>query len=279
MPDTITCTILFPAEFQGGKNPTWTLRYEIEGSGTDDAVKSALAAQSPTTYGGLVRDTYSAKEEGNGLWIGEVRYVSASMQKREPQPVGSVRETFNTGGGTQHITQARETKMVYASGDFPVSMSDTNGAIGVTLEGEVQGCDVTVPAYNFTRRKVFQPGDVDNDCKAIIYALTGTVNDDEFEGFAAGEVLFLGAEGSDRDDGRYEINFNFSAKPNRTDVSVGDIEGIEYNGWDYVWILYAPKENDDTKLVMKKPVGVWVERVYDEGDFDGLGDLSVTEPS
>jgi hypothetical protein len=277
MPETILCTILFPAEFQGGKNPTWTVRYQIEGSTDPEAVKTALADQSEPTYGGLIRDTYTAKEEGNGLWLGEVRYVSPGSLRREPQPVSTVRETFNSGGGTQHITQSRETRMVYASGDFPVSMDNTKGAIGVTLEGEVQGCDIVTPAYNFTRRKVFLPGDVDNEYKAIIYALTGKVNDDEFEDFAAGEVLFLGAEGSDRDDGCYEISFSFSAKPNQTDQTIGDIEGIDYGGWDYVWILYVPKENEDTKLVMKVPAGVWVERVYDEGDFDDLGDLSVTE--
>jgi hypothetical protein len=279
MPDTIVCTILFPAEFQGGKNPTWTVRYKVEGSTDPEAVKAALADQSDLTYGGLVRDTYTAKEEGNGLWLGEVRYVSAEMQRREPQPVGSVRETFNSGGGTQHITQSRETIACYPGEDFPVLMDNTRGAIGVTLEGEVQGCDVVTPAYNFTRRKVFLPGEVTNEYKGVIFALTGKTNDDEFEGFAEGEVLFLGAEGSDRDDGCYEINFNFSAKPNRTGVTIGGIEGIDYGGWDYVWILYVPKENEDTKLVMKVPGGVWVERVYDSGDFSDLGDLSVTEPT
>ena len=41
MPDTIVCTILFPAEFQGGKNPTWTVRYKVEGSTDPEAVKAA----------------------------------------------------------------------------------------------------------------------------------------------------------------------------------------------------------------------------------------------
>ena len=277
MADGITCTILFPAEFQGGKNPTWTLHYEIEvtgGSATDDEVKAALGEQSAGTYGGLVRDTYSAKEEGNGLWIGEVRYVAVGNQKREPQAVGTVRETFNTGGGTQHITQSKETKAVYGTGDLPVG--DTEGAIGVDQDGHVQGCEVTVPAYNFTRRKVFLPGEITNEYKGIVYSLTGKVNDDVFQGFPAHEVLLLGADGADRDDGCYEINFNFAAKPNVTGAHIGTMTDIEYDGWDYVWIRYKATEDASAKDLVPRPCGVYVERVYDAGDFSALGDLTVT---
>jgi len=110
----ITCTPIFPAEFSGGKNPTWTLKYKIDAAAgaTDANVQAALGSQSAATYGGLSRDTYGAKEESNGLWLGEVRYCESSLQMR-PQPVGSVRHSFSTGGGSQHITQSLRTRNSY----------------------------------------------------------------------------------------------------------------------------------------------------------------------
>ena len=54
---------------------------------------------------------------------------------------------------------------------------------------------------------------------------------------------------------------NYFPQPNVTGATIGEIEGIDYGGWDYVWVLYVPKENNDTKLVMKVPAGVWVERL------------------
>jgi hypothetical protein len=36
-------------------------------------------------------------------------------------------------------------------------------------------------------------------------------------------------------------------------------------------VRYADEEDQDAKAVVKKPVAVYVEQVYDEGDFGVLG--------
>jgi len=56
-----------------------------------------------------------------------------------------------------------------------------------------------------------------------LFILTGRVNQAAFKGFAAGEVLFLGASGSKRGDGDWEITFNYAASPNVTNLPVGSI--------------------------------------------------------
>jgi len=55
--------------------------------------------------------------------------------------------TFDTGGGTQHITQSFKTKGSYPAPGF--AAPDFRGAIGVTHE-DVEGVDITVPVYNFS---------------------------------------------------------------------------------------------------------------------------------
>jgi hypothetical protein len=264
MPATVTPR--FPWSFQGGTNPTWTLKYTVHDAASESEAKTALAAAAPATYDGLVRDAYTADEEGNGLWLAEVRYVASDMQKK-PIPVGETRESFDTGGGTQHITQSKQTPTTYSANELPAP--DFKGAIGVSSDA-VEGCDVTTPAYAFSYTKAFTPEQVAS-LKPAWYALTGMVNNGTFKNFAAGEVLFEGAEGSTRDDGNYDVTFRFQAKPNRTNQTIGTITGIQYEGWNYVWVLYAPKEDTDAKRVTQRPIAVYVERVYGSGDFSTLG--------
>jgi hypothetical protein len=96
------------------------------------------------------------------------------------------------------------------------------------------------------------------------------VNDTEFRGRAAGEVLFLGATGAKRGRGDWEITFRFAASPNATGIAIGDITGIAKNGWDYLWVLYEEQEDSTAKALVKYPKAVYVEEVYPEGDFDAL---------
>ena len=52
---------------------------------------------------------------------------------------------------------------------------------------------------------------------------------------------------------------------------MGDIGPITKWGWEYLWVQYADEADDDTKQVVKKPVAVYVEKVYYGTDFSGLG--------
>ena len=54
-------------------------------------------------------------------------------------------------------------------------------------------------------------------------------------------------------------------------LQVGDIKVTRKYGWDYLWVRYADKIAEGGKNVVKKPVGVYVEMVYPEGDFGNLG--------
>ena len=111
-------------------------------------------------------------------------------------------------------------------------------------------------------------------CTLTLMGLTGAVNNAVFRGFQAGEVLFLGAGGSRRGtdpDDRWEISYKFAASPNQTGMAVGSIAGIQKRGWDYLWVQYGEDVDATAKVLIKKPIAVYVEQVYPIASFAGLG--------
>ncbi|GJQ27705.1 MAG: hypothetical protein HBSAPP02_27370 [Phycisphaerae bacterium] len=231
--------------------------------------RGALAAAAPATFdlngNGLFflpRDSLSIEPVGDQLWEGVARYSNSAPQTDE-----SV-FAFDTGGGTQHITQSLQT--VGAYGSPGQAAPNFKGAIGVTADS-VEGVDITVPVYQFSETHYLDDAYVTPAYKGTLFALTGKVNGGGFKGLDRGECLFLGASGSKRGSGDWEINYRFAASPNVTGLNVGDISGINKKGWEYLWVRYMDTEDTFAKALVKKPVAVYIEQVYPYGNFGGLG--------
>ena len=111
----------------------------------------------------------------------------------------------------------------------------------------------------------------DNEGKNENIRLRRKVNSGSFKGLAAGECLFLGASGSMRAGGDWEITFKFAGSPNRTNIRVGDITVPSKKGWEYLWVKYSEQEDTAAKAIVQRPVAAYVEKVYDDGDFGALG--------
>jgi hypothetical protein len=245
------------------------LTYVVNGTQDDGEARTAVLTSSPASHGGLVRDDTEVEEVAPGTWLALVRYASSGGTASE---VGQSSFSFETRGGTQHITQSLQTVGSYASSDIPAA-PNFRGAIGVTENG-VDGVDITVPVYTFTETHTLPPEAVNSAYKATLFGLTGRVNNGSFKGLAAGECLFLGAAGSRRGttaDDLWEISFAFAGSPNVTGLSVGTITGIAKKGWEYLWVRYAEAEDTSAKMLVRKPVAAYVERVYRDGSFSALG--------
>jgi hypothetical protein len=238
------------------------LRYVIRGTDDDATANSALLAASPVLYGGLVRQSAHTERIAEDAWEGSVRYGML-----EPPETGDSSFSFDTGGGTQHITQSLATVGAYSASGPPPNFK---GAVGATRDS-VEGVDITVPVYNFSETHYIDAVLVTGAYKAAMFSLTGTVNNAPFRGFAAGEVSFLGAAGSKRGQDDWEISYRFAASPNVVGLVVGDITGIAKRGWEYLWVRYQDTEDTDAKMLVKRPVAVYVEQVYPYGNFAGLG--------
>jgi hypothetical protein len=249
-----------------GRGPATELLYWIQGTSDDLEALAALADEAPLFHGQLPRYQVRVEESGPDLYDGTVIYqIDPST---DPPNTGESVFSFETGGGSAHITQSLQTIASYA----PPGKSAPNfkGAIGVTADS-VEGVEIVVPVYQFAETHYVPDNQVTNQYKAILFNLTGRVNDAAFMGFAAGEVLFLGVSGSKRGQGDWELAFRFAAKPNRENLSVGDITGIDKKGWEYLWVRYAEEEDSAAGAIVKRPIAVYVEQVYEPGDFSLLG--------
>ena len=246
-----------------GEGASTDLLYIIRGTDDDAEAKSALVAESPAFYGGLIRQSTHIARIGEDVWEGTVRYGTTS-----PPETGQSSFSFDTGGGSQHITQGRGNSARYAAPGK--TAPNFGGAIGVTQDN-VEGVDIYVPVYNFSETHQIAPANVTGAYKSTLFFLTATVNSDGFKGFAPGEVLFLGASGTQRGQEDWEITFKFAASPNATGLVIGGITGINKKGWEYLWVRYADSEDTAAKVLVKKPISVHVEQVYPLAAFTALG--------
>lgn len=240
------------------------LIFDLQGTDDEVAVQTLLLGTAPPVYGGLALESISAEPvwvdtvAHQGIWKGRAKYVRIA---------DDTEYTFDTGGGTTKITQSLATINAYAPAGL--TAPDCEGGIGVS-EDRVEGVDITTPTYQFSETHRFADGSITPTYKAALFSRTGTVNDGTFKGFNAGEVLFMGATGSKRGDEQWSLTFRFAASPNVSGLAVGPITGIDKDGWDYLWIRYAEFEDSSAQAVVKRPIGVYIERTYHRMDFSVL---------
>ena len=250
-------------ELESGDNPGAQLVYLISGTGSEASALSALEGEAPDPWQGLARKGCSVEpyDEVAGMWEGTAVYAP---EEEVEQEVGESTYRFSTGGGSQHITTSRGTTK-YPAATAP----DYKNAIGVTKDG-VEGVDILVPKFEWSETHTIAAAAVTTAYIAILRKMTGKTNNGAWQGYAQGEVLFLGAEGSKRGDGDWDITFNFAAGENVTGQTIGDITGIAKKAWEYLWIRFKDVEDTTAKAMVKQPQAVYVEKVYDEDDFSTL---------
>ena len=116
---------------EGVEQPTADLLYAITGTEDEVAVRLLVEATRPASYLGLPFQEYHLKPVGNGVWE-----VSARYGKHDPKESSF---SFDTGGGTQHITQSLKTVAKYAPAGKQAP--DFKGAIGVATDS-VEGTEI-----------------------------------------------------------------------------------------------------------------------------------------
>jgi hypothetical protein len=251
---------------------TSELLYEVSGTDDDLAAYNAILAGVPGLKADplstllLVRRNIQLEQVGPELWEARIRYGHPDDEEsQEPPDTGDGSYSFDTGGGTQHITQSLGTTK-YPSASSP----DFGGAIGVAGD-KVEGVDITVPALRFTRTHYLPDATVTLAYVKTLANLTGRTNSGAFYGFAAGELLFTGASGTRRGRGDWEVTFNFEFSENATGIQVGDFVVASKKGWEYLWVYYRTEEDGGARSLVQKPFAAYVEKVYPEGNFADLG--------
>lgn len=268
MPVTLT-EKLDSRRYSKGDNPSLEMIYILTGTSDEQTAMMLVENSTATLWNGLSRQSIDIEPDwvdsthSTGQWTATIRYGLAPP----PPETGESTFSFDTSGGSQHITQSIHTVMIYGG---VTNAPDFYGAIGVTHDS-VEGVDITVPVYSFSETHYLADSAVTDAYKGTLFRLTGKVNTASFRGLAAGECLFLGASGSKRGAEDWEISFKFAGSPNKTGITVGTITGIAKKGWEYMWVRYADDVDATSKSIVKRPVGVYIEQVYENGDFSQLG--------
>ena len=251
-------------ELESGDNPGAQLVYLISGTSSEASALSKLEDTAPDPHEGLSRKGCSVEpyDEVAGMWEGTAVYAAPEEVQQE---VGESTYRFSTGGGSQHITTSRGTTAYVAAGTAP----DYKSAIGVTKDG-VEGVDILVPKFEWSETHTIAAASVTTAYIAILRKITGKTNSGAWQGYAAGEVLFLGAEGSKNGGGDWDITFNFAAGENVAGQTIGAITGVAKKAWQYLWVRFKDVEDTTAKAMVKQPQAVYVETVYPEDDFSTL---------
>lgn len=241
-----------------GITSSYELKFVVTGSDDETDILSAIKSTAPTSWYAMRRMQVECEPVGGGIWLVTVPYEGKNEAVY----------TFETGGGTAHITQSFGTTRYAPAGS---TAPDFYGAIGVNGDS-VDGVDITIPTFNFTETYRFPGSTVSGTYKMILFNLTGKTNNATFRGLAAGEVLFLGASGTKTGIDDWEIAFKFAASPNVSSLALGGgITVTAKPGWDYLWIRFADAEDTTAKALVKRPVAAYVEKVYQAADFSLLG--------
>lgn len=221
----------------------------------------------------LHADHYTLEYLGDDAWQLQVTYVKDGAEDDQQQDPLKRTRSFDTSGGSTHKTQA-ESESRYGTG-----APDMKNAIGVDGDS-VAGVDIIIPALTWTETYDVPAKYVTADYIKTLGMLTGTVNNGTFRTFPAGEVLFVGASGSQewdsqKGDGPWTLSYKFVQSSNAgagqtfPAITAGSITGIEKKGHEYLWIRYeAAVEGSD---LIKQPKYAYVNKVYRETNFSQLG--------
>lgn len=244
----ISQTLVFTAA--GSSDEAYVLAYAT----------AATASVLSTVYGTLYRQDIQVDPLGFQIWKVTVPYATA---KRE---VGSYRLSFDTTGGTVHVTASKDTLGKYAK--TGVTAPPYNHLIGVNGE-DVAGADIVIPALKLTCHYKHPAAVISIAKIKYLSNITGTINSTTFLTFAPGEVLFLGCSGCEGTDAETEVQYQFACSANNDDLTIGEIASIVKRGHDLAWIKYEDKTETAGGITypVKAPQFVYVERMYEEIDL------------
>ncbi len=268
--------------------------YIVLGAATEDEIHVAanayISSVVPTwTYPNqpsvkLLAQSYDVEYLGDNSWRVTVHYERQGADDDSQQSPLKRSRSFDTGGGSRHVTQALKglgTTSGLMKWTSAGSAAVSNNEYAIGWDGEqVHGVDVIEPALTWSESYDVPSSYVTSAYIKSLAAITGSVNKAAFRSFDAGEVLLVGTAGSQQwdnvaGDGPWSLQFRFEARPNAGNgktlpsVEVGSITGIEKRGHDYLWVRYG--KTVESGKILPAAEEVFVGKVYRDGDFSLLG--------
>lgn len=249
----------------------------VTGTANRSEAFEAVEREAPEKIDHLVRRRYRFER-----YTGSTMEITAVYEQAEdPLEPGDAavsglttqkaRISFDTSGGTQHITTSKERPTGYSSDPKKPPVKNPGFSIGWNgksgKDAEYAGVDIIVPNV---RKVVVQTIPRPNTAyENLVIDMTGTVNADKFLGREPGEVLLLGVSWDDNGDEPVTATYNFAIRKNEN-TNVHGIEIVK-KGWEYVWDIIKTKKETEASDVEVTVEGIFVSRVYTETTFKKLG--------
>lgn len=243
--------------------PSVTLHYVATGEYDQDIVYNNCLTGLPstlfTTMGTLYLQDLRLSPQGGSVFNVEAPYGTSKHQ------VGSYSFNFSTTGAQVKVKCAKAHQATYYASGYSGASNPHNGMIGVK-DDQAEGTDIVIPALKLNVVFRAPSGVVTVAMARSLAGYTGYTNSDTFLGFQPGELLFLGAEGSDGTEAESEITYQFVGSQNATGLTIGGITGISKNGHDYAWVEWQLGVDGSGGPALI-PFRCNVERVYDSIGF------------
>lgn len=263
---------------------TFTRSYRVFGA--DDDIQVHNEANARLSAGliyqigdyALMAEKYDITQVDNNVWDVVATFVKTGADADTPTPLGRTRN-FDTTGATTKVTQSIDGDETRYARYSPQPAPNMDGALNA--DGEtVQGVDVVIPALQWQEQYDIPSVYVTAAYIKVVAQLTGCVNAVAFRTFLPGEVLFMGASGSqewdtEKGNGPWRLTYKFSASPNAGTgqtygpLDIGGISGIAKDGHDFLWVRY--KKTKKENIIVNEPEHVYVNKVYRRAAFATLG--------
>lgn len=269
-------TVETPFFLPYSKSSTWP--YIIHGTGTQaDAFNALGAVAAPVNLLGsslqeIQITDYIGAFGGEDYYKGVAIYAPSADTESPTETPGEGPGTedpgwkivgFELGVNSETVTQSNQ-----HIARFPSTAHNYNGAIGVTDSG-IQGASKWVRTLSFTLQKRLRLSKItDAWIRDKLEPLHLHYNNATWRGYPAGEVLFHSASGTV--DGRdIVITGNFFHEKNISNQTVSGIANVSKKGWEWSWTKHREIETAGKREV--KPYAVYIEQLYDPGNFSLLG--------
>jgi len=195
--------------------------------------------------------------------------------------IGEVTWSTDVGFESIRVKNSLETVASYGPPDpqdpeatlTPPNLGNQINVSGTGVERKVEGVDGQFPVTKLVGTFKAPNLVVTDTFRDNLENLVGTVCDSTFRNKVAGEVRFDGF--TDRQvfgqNFGYELTTRFSVRKNVTGLTIGDITGIDKDGWDYLWTYYERDEDGAAKTTILKPRAVYIERIFPRADWSAMG--------
>lgn len=144
-------------------------------------------------------------------------------------------------------------------------------------EGNIDGVDVMIPKVQLTARVLRKKSYWTNAYIQSVNSLIAKVNDAKFQGFEAGEVIFIGCQKDDSGEDYVNLTYQFLCEKNQTEINFQSNEpnfkgdySVDKKGWEYFWVRNGKYYDSETKESKTGALVANVDKVYETGDLSAL---------